>query len=299
MSKPGSLCVRGDTDFQQITPIQKAEGNEIKVHWKHTFIPFYWKNKNFRCVPNSFLLRKSMGLLSPPSKEARSGLSLNIAKQKEIHFPFPGMLASLAALQKAGKTAASCGTWGPHHEGQLHWENSIYLSLQHPGPAQVVKPFWILGKAFPNVGRGDLHPSPLAMAELRTDVCYSPPACIPRDRQIYGGKTLPIVLFFSKPLAPREFQNKVAFIPSYTGSFQMAMTFMPGSRFRLALSSWKSVASFAEGECRASSVSHSVSHWQSYICHLLLFLWAFDEWTIAYFIRYLLPRASNGCFCRS
>lgn len=33
-----------------------------------------------------------MGLLSPFSKEARSGLSLNTPKQKGIHFPFPGIL---------------------------------------------------------------------------------------------------------------------------------------------------------------------------------------------------------------
>lgn len=86
--------------------------------------------------------------------------------------------ASLAAPRKAGETAASCGTLGPHHKGQLHRENSMEVTFQQPAPAQAVTPFWIRGRAFPHA-RGVLCLSPLAMAELRTDVCHPPPSCPP------------------------------------------------------------------------------------------------------------------------
>lgn len=65
----------------------------------------------------------------------------------------------------------------------------MYVAFKQPGPAQVVKPFWTLGKGFTHA-RGVLCPSPLAMAELKTEVCHPPPSCTPRDKQVHGVKAL-------------------------------------------------------------------------------------------------------------
>lgn len=55
-----------------------------------------------------------MGLLSPFSKEARSGLSLNTPKQKGIHFPFPGILLLFgqpACPAKTGDAVPAAARW--------------------------------------------------------------------------------------------------------------------------------------------------------------------------------------------
>lgn len=200
--------------------------------------------------------------------------------------------ASLAALQKAGKTATSCGTLRPHHKGQLHRENAVYVTLQQPGPAQVVKPFWILGKAFPHA-RGVLRPSPLAMAELRTDVCHSPPSCTPRDKQVYGGNA-PATLLFQNSIS-QGIPKQSCFYFKLDWRFPNGNDFYGETHARLqcrpSLGSWKSGASFAGAERRASFVSHGTSHWQSYICHLLLFC--------GLLMNEPLPTLSGICFHRT
>lgn len=55
-----------------------------------------------------------MGLLSPFSKEARSGLSLNTPKQKGIHFPLPGILLLLgqpACPAQTGDAVPAAACW--------------------------------------------------------------------------------------------------------------------------------------------------------------------------------------------
>lgn len=55
-----------------------------------------------------------MGLLSPFSKEARSGLSLNTPKQKGIHFPWPGILLLLgqpACPAQTGDAVPAAARW--------------------------------------------------------------------------------------------------------------------------------------------------------------------------------------------
>lgn len=151
----------------------------------------------------------------------------------------------------------------------------MYVTSQQPGPAQVVKPFWILGKAFPQAG-GILRPSSLATAELRTDVCHPPPSCTPRDKKVYGGKALPSASFLFQNSISQGIPKQSCFYSKLVWKFPNGNDIYAETHARLqcrpALGSWKSGASFAGAECKASFISNSTSHWQSYICHLLLFL---------------------------
>lgn len=69
-----------------------------------------FSKEELQTCSHSFLLRKSMGLLSPFSKEARSGLSLNTTKQKETHFPFPALPRAARPARPLRKGKTSCST---------------------------------------------------------------------------------------------------------------------------------------------------------------------------------------------
>lgn len=68
----------------------------------------------------------------------------------------------------------------PRHVGTTSQRPVTLRKFQQPGPAQVVRPFWILGKAFPRV-RGVLHPSLLAMTA--EDRCLPPPSLLHSEGQ--------------------------------------------------------------------------------------------------------------------
>lgn len=95
-----------------------------------------------------------MGLLSPFSKEARSGLSPNAAKQKEARFPFPGIPRAAWPAQPPGERQAK------QLPAAARWEHTTKANYTRKIQCRRLSSSWaqlsFLDVTFPHAGGGSV-----------------------------------------------------------------------------------------------------------------------------------------------